>query len=531
MSFEFNPPPSGGTWGSITGDLSDQSDLQSALDAKWTKGGDAGGGSTLSLGATDASPLQFISNNSAFLSVDFDQNEFRIIAPSGNLWADLPNGIIYDLDGVPMISSFERALLDANEVAMLTFDGNLLLKDSLGNDALNSNNRALIYPVLDGGNIAYNWEAEIFYAPDGARRLDLSVQEAYFNDQLRFKWKNDGLEVTPNLAVGSGINVGDATIHQNKGNATATYHKFTAGTTTGVSVNDGFDVGISAAGVAELRQRENLAISFFTNNTERMAIDASGRVTGLAQQTLPLTANDQFVTRRILNQAGAYLFNRKVYAMNSAAWITVQTNGAVSASDNTRRVTVNNVAGGALTNYIGAEDNQRGRIGNVRTSGQFGSTDFASKYRLYFHASGVQSRTDFSTDAFAVAMGTHVNSSFITTGGYVHVSETNNPAAVNYLFGFRVLAGAVTLFAKNGAGATSFSSTLATLTDIYDIGQFIVESDGAGGLTLYRNGVLLGTHTGAPTLVAGSTSVAYGWQTSSGSFREFIPQVIGVTWE
>lgn len=65
-------------------------------------------------------------------------------------------------------------------------------------------------------------------------------------------------------------------LHQDYGNATATYHKFTAGTTTGVTATDGFDVGITSTGSAELRQYENLPITMFTNNTNAFQILPGG---------------------------------------------------------------------------------------------------------------------------------------------------------------------------------------------------------------------------------------------------------------
>ena len=68
-------------------------------------------------------------------------------------------------------------------------------------------------------------------------------------------------------------------IHQDGGNATATYHKFTAGTTTGTTSTDGFDIGIDSSGNGEFRQRENLPITFYTNNTARAKLQALGRLT------------------------------------------------------------------------------------------------------------------------------------------------------------------------------------------------------------------------------------------------------------
>lgn len=78
--------------------------------------------------------------------------------------------------------------------------------------------------------------------------------------------------------IGIGIAAPTAKLHQDSGNATATYHKFTAGTTTGVTSTDGFDVGIDTSGNAQVRQREALPLGFFTNNTEKMTILSDGKV-------------------------------------------------------------------------------------------------------------------------------------------------------------------------------------------------------------------------------------------------------------
>lgn len=84
-------------------------------------------------------------------------------------------------------------------------------------------------------------------------------------------------KMTGNLAVGLGTPT--AKIHQDSGTGTATYHKFTAGSTTGQTSSDGFDIGIDASGNAEIRQRENLPLTFYTNNSSVARFQAIGRFT------------------------------------------------------------------------------------------------------------------------------------------------------------------------------------------------------------------------------------------------------------
>ncbi len=96
---------------------------------------------------------------------------------------------------------------------------------------------------------------------------------------------NNGTWEATNILFNNGTNIGlggitspVSTLHQDVGTAEATFHKFTAGTTTGQTSNDGFDIGIDASGNAIIMQRENLPMMFYTNNTERIRILSDGRI-------------------------------------------------------------------------------------------------------------------------------------------------------------------------------------------------------------------------------------------------------------
>ena len=78
------------------------------------------------------------------------------------------------------------------------------------------------------------------------------------------------------LSIGTSVSNHAITI--DKGNATASYIQFTAGTKTGSDVNDGFHLGIDTSGNAEIRQRENLDMLFYTNNTDRGRLSAAGEL-------------------------------------------------------------------------------------------------------------------------------------------------------------------------------------------------------------------------------------------------------------
>ncbi|MFN3780659.1 MAG: hypothetical protein ACK4SO_00615, partial [Candidatus Kapaibacteriota bacterium] len=81
-----------------------------------------------------------------------------------------------------------------------------------------------------------------------------------------------------NNRIGLNFTTPATLLHQDQGTSTATYHKFTAGTTTGTGSNDGFDIGIDNFGNAQIKQNENLPIIFQTNGTERMRLLATGKL-------------------------------------------------------------------------------------------------------------------------------------------------------------------------------------------------------------------------------------------------------------
>jgi hypothetical protein len=83
---------------------------------------------------------------------------------------------------------------------------------------------------------------------------------------------------TTNSMLGLGLTP-VSKLHQDAGNATANYHQFTCGTTTGVTATDGTLVGLDTTGQFNINQQEALAISVKTTGTERINIAAGGAVT------------------------------------------------------------------------------------------------------------------------------------------------------------------------------------------------------------------------------------------------------------
>lgn len=99
--------------------------------------------------------------------------------------------------------------------------------------------------------------------------------------------------MSPDGRLGIGLVNPASLLHIDGGNATASELRFTCGTTTGRTPSDGFQVGVTTTGKAEFRQRENLAMEFYTNNTARAIIQAAGRLTvGDTTETIGFFIND-----------------------------------------------------------------------------------------------------------------------------------------------------------------------------------------------------------------------------------------------
>ena len=88
----------------------------------------------------------------------------------------------------------------------------------------------------------------------------------------------EAMRITNSGAVGVGTGSPTSKLHLDSGNAAASALKFTAGTTTGLTSTDGFDIGITSTGVAEIRQRENNPLEFYSLNVLRMQFTGAGNL-------------------------------------------------------------------------------------------------------------------------------------------------------------------------------------------------------------------------------------------------------------
>lgn len=111
---------------------------------------------------------------------------------------------------------------------------------------------ALLYDV--GGVHSIALSNRFFTASDGATQL-----LNYYNTTGAFLYGSSG------TGFGDGTFTIRARIHANNSAAEAVYARFT-NLSTGTTATDGLDIGIDNIGIAEIRNRENTAIKFYTAN-------------------------------------------------------------------------------------------------------------------------------------------------------------------------------------------------------------------------------------------------------------------------
>lgn len=210
-------------WGSITGTLSDQTDLQSALNAITT-------GYVPYTGATSNLNLG-----------SFSLQTFSILNSAGALALDVDGLFMVDFDGFTIMDGEGRSLFDVNGTIALSFSARQTLDTS--------------------GFASSNWGTRNLIGADGTT--------AYLN------W-NTGLKLVGDTIVSNTTGfTPTARLHVHQTTGVDNFVKI-SNQTTGTLATDGFDVGVNSSGDAQLRQRENLPLTVWTNNTVRASWSGAG---------------------------------------------------------------------------------------------------------------------------------------------------------------------------------------------------------------------------------------------------------------
>lgn len=285
---EVLPPANGGTGQtSITGDWLSQYALLAGRSGGQSLSGGTGSGENLTLQSTShatkgkillgASSAYDGANARLGVGTQSPDCKLDIVANSGSVPSALATTILRmaGADGENVI------------IGVDTFGGNAAIQSRHANGtaaiptATELNNFMMSIGGRGYGDTGYSSQtkAVIFFQAaedwtDSAQGAHISFWTTATGGTLR----SEKMRILGSGNVGIGLTDPVSKLHVDAGTATASALKFTVGTTTGQLSTDGCDFGITTAGVMELRQRENLAMDFYTNNTHRMTILAGGAV-------------------------------------------------------------------------------------------------------------------------------------------------------------------------------------------------------------------------------------------------------------
>jgi hypothetical protein len=188
-------------------------------------------------------------------------------------------------------SGSDNAAVGAGSMAVVT-TGNY--NTSVGSSALNnlttgSNNTAMGYGAgqyITSGSNNQTSTNSVYLGYDTRAASNGNDNEIVIGYMARGLGSNTAVLGNTNTTitrlngnVGIGISAATNSLHIDRGNATASYAQFTAGTTTAQTSSDGSIFGIDASGNTIINQRENLDLIVSTNNTERMRVAAGGDIT------------------------------------------------------------------------------------------------------------------------------------------------------------------------------------------------------------------------------------------------------------
>lgn len=229
-------------WGAITGTLADQTDLKNALDNK-----------------VNVETGKVLSSNDY---TDTEKQKLFGIENNANYYV-LPNNVVFDSNYVHTDNNFttEEKQKLANQSGTNT-----------GDETQTSIITKIGYTPANDLKVVHKTGDETIA---GTKNFSGVVTANYITVSQGLT-SGGRTRLADKLAVGNGYDYPVSTLHQDAGNGNSNYHKFTAGTTTGKTLTDGFDIGITGTGVAQIKQLENLNLEFYTNSVKVGDISNTG---------------------------------------------------------------------------------------------------------------------------------------------------------------------------------------------------------------------------------------------------------------
>lgn len=304
-ALDYMPISSGGVaWGAITGTLSSQTDLQAALNAKQdalvsgTNIKTINGTSVLGSGNIATGTILGSVAATAGL-IPFATGTLDTVTTSANFGFATATNVLFVNSGQIRagnnLSGYAGTILASNSAGH-----NIAALNVLTTDSASLNFPSAADPLIYWGEIRkYGYGASGTFGSTGLGLGSSMVVKAgsaaannVFLNAGRFTYAlaagvtfygftmpyTGGMRIGTEPFIG-GASLTDIALHLDNGAAAATHLKFTNGTTTGTTVNDGSDIGITTTGILQIRQRENLGIEFYTNNTLQYTISAAGKHT------------------------------------------------------------------------------------------------------------------------------------------------------------------------------------------------------------------------------------------------------------
>jgi len=233
--------------------------------------------------------------------------------------------------------------------------------------------------------------------------------------------------------VGIGTPTPSVKLHLDDETAGNTNDIFQLFTNTGATIPNGFRLGITNTGIAEVRQRENQPMQFFTNDQQRMIIEAAGNV-GIGIPTPGFK----------LDVAGGSINTDSDYRINGLRVLSIPGPSNVFVGDSTGHINT-----GSFNTFVGRAAGSFNTIGSANT--------FVGRW-----AGRVNSTGDFN--AF---LGT--NAGLVNTSGALNTfiggftGLTNTTGDNNTYIGFFARGTGPNLTNATAIGANAFVSTSNSL--------------------------------------------------------------------